>query len=202
MSSKTKFKDFVGQYVIDQEFDILDQKYLDDYSEDFENSIYLTLNFKDYDQLYSIRPNFRTEFFDHFYSRGWTGLVVLRIENNINNELDLEMTLKGIYEGKKINCYDITDATNLKKLDLKCLDVFQKLTIFLDSLNVYHHNGGNELIIYLQDHIYTLVRNKDKIHIMDDAMNVHNFQQNTLEEIKSYLFPELVREENLRTLIN
>ncbi|MAM30268.1 MAG: hypothetical protein CMC13_14720 [Flavobacteriaceae bacterium] len=201
MNTKTEFKDFVNQYVIDQEFKMEECPFTDYGWEGFQNSLVLTLNFKHFNQLYLMRPNYKHELYNHYYDKGWKGLLVLKIVNNVNDCLGYEITLKGLYEcNDDINCYDITELSVLKQLNLNHLNLFQQLMLYLDSINIQFQNRGNQLIIFHKEEQGFFLRNLEEEYFLCVGENFYKLKQNTLEEIKSYLFPELVREENLRTL--
>ncbi|MAY21671.1 MAG: hypothetical protein CMC74_02725 [Flavobacteriaceae bacterium] len=203
MNTKTDFKDFVDQYVIDEEFKMLECPFTDYGWQGFQNSLVLTLNFEHFNQLYLMRPNYKIELFNHYYDKGWIGLLVLKIVNKANDCVDYEITLKGLYESNDdINCYDITELCVLKQLNLNHLDLFQKLMFYLESINVQYENRGNQLSILHTEEQGLLCRNVEEDYYLRAGVNFYDLKQNTLEEIKSYLFPELVREETLRTLID
>lgn len=201
MNFNTEFKSFVNKPVIEQEFEMLRCQFPDEYTEDLENSLIITLNFTDFNELYDLRPNYKEDFYKYFYERGWSDILVLRIEDKTEELFDFEITLNGYYDYlEKIHCYDITDVDMLKVLNLNHLNLFQQIMIFLDSLGVEHSNIGKDLIIYHPKETYTLRKEQERMYIMDYAMRIYNFRQGTLEEIKSYLFPELMRKELLTKL--
>ncbi len=195
-------QEFLNKYLIDQVFDIWD-----DHSgvspEYFNNSMTLIFDFESFNDIYKISKDYKNEIYGHYFQKGWTSNIYLKIYNYEEPDIDLEISLVRHYKSNdKVFCLDITDIEMLKILQLNHLNIIQELMFYADSKGFEVTYGlDNLLIIFIDNREYFIENISGQIFITDRQDGVtHKLKQNTLEEIKSFLFPKLMRKEKLETL--
>lgn len=197
------FAEFLKEHTLDIVFNRVGKRFDQEYEDsDDEETLTIKLDFKHFNDLFKMRPNYKDEFVEHFYSRGWFGIMELLIITCDGNENSIYLDIDNSITSGKTVAWDLTEPQELVEMGINHLNKTQELIVLLDSLKINcHFNIEDELVIefpqgekiFHNNSERTKIRNKDKTVTWDYP---HSF-----EEIKEYLFPILVRNERLEQLI-
>jgi hypothetical protein len=197
------FTEFLKNHTLDIVFNRVgkrfDQKYEDS---DDEETMTIKLDFKHFNDLHKVRPNYKDVFVEHYYSRGWFGILELLIITDNGDENSIYLDSDETIKWGGIKAWDLTEPQKLVEMGINHLNKTQELIVLLDSLKINcHYNIEDELVIEFPEGEKYFHNNSERTKIWDKDNTVCWEYPHSFEEIKKYLFPIMVRNESIDSLI-
>ena len=91
------FIDFLKKHTLDIVFNRVGKRFDQEYEDsDDEETMTIKLDFKHFNDLYKLRPNYKDAFVEHYYSRGWFGILELLIITDNGPLIQLNYAIKVI----------------------------------------------------------------------------------------------------------
>ena len=147
------FAEFLKKHTLDIVFNRVGKRFDQEYEDsDDEETLTIKLDFKHFNDLFKMRPNYKDEFVEHFYSRGWFGIMELLIITRDGNENSIYLdTDNSITSGKTV-AWDLTEPQELVEIGINKLNKSEKLIVILDMLKINcQFNIEDELVIELPE---------------------------------------------------
>ena len=197
------FAEFLKEHTLDIVFNRVGKRFDQEYEDsDDEETLTIKLDFKHFNDLFTIRPSYKDEFVEHFYSRGWFGIMELLIITRDANENSIYLDIDNSVTSGKTVAWDLTEPQELVEMGINHLNKTQELIVLLDLLKINcHFNIEDELVIEFPQGEKVFHNNSERTKIRDKEITVTWNCPHSFEKIKEYLFPILVRNERLEQLI-
>tara|TARA_B100001057_G_scaffold355425_1_gene357415 strand:- start:1149 stop:1748 length:600 start_codon:yes stop_codon:yes gene_type:complete len=197
------FIDFLKKHTLDIVFNRVGKRFDQEYEDsDDEETMTIKLDFKHFNDLYKLRPNYKDAFVEHYYSRGWFGILELLIITDNGDENSIYLGSDDTIKWGGIKAWDLTEPQELVEMGINHLNKTQELIVLLDSLKINcHFNIEDELVIEFPQGEKIFHNNSERTKIRYKDKTVTWDYPHSFEEIKEYLFPILVRNERLEQLI-
>ena len=143
------FIDFLKKHTLDIVFNRVGKRFDQEYEDsDDEETMTIKLDFKHFNDLYKLRPNYKDAFVEHYYSRGWFGILELLIITDNGDENSIYLGSDDTIKWGGIKAWDLTEPQELVEMGINHLNKTQELIVLLDSLKINcHFNIEDELVI-------------------------------------------------------